>query len=299
MQPVSATFVESFLQFWNDYRAAIHVALIAVGALVLRTLLLASVKRVVQGVVTGVKGKNKTQNSDESPLAKARVVQRTRTIGSVLGNFITWGISLVAVIMALAELGVAVGGLIAGAGIIGAAIGFGAQSLVKDLISGLFIVFEDQFGVGDQVDLGEASGIIENVGLRVTQIRDLEGTLWYVRNGEIIRVGNQSQGWSRVVLDVAIAANQNIDKAIAAISSAAAKLATNPLYKADLLGVAEVWGVQDFDGDQVVIRLAQQVSPKTSDEVQRELRSEILEALQKSKIQLAAGRQAIFVKQPK
>jgi len=299
MQPVSATFVESFLQFWNDYRAAIHVALIAVSALVLRTLLLASVKRVVQGVVTGVKGKNKTQNSDESPLAKARVVQRTRTIGSVLGNFITWGISLVAVIMALAELGVAVGGLIAGAGIIGAAIGFGAQSLVKDLISGLFIVFEDQFGVGDQVDLGEASGIIENVGLRVTQIRDLEGTLWYVRNGEIIRVGNQSQGWSRVVLDVAIAANQNIDKAIAAISSAAEKLATNPLYKADLLGVAEVWGVQDFDGDQVVIRLAQQVSPKTSDEVQRELRSEILEALQKSKIQLAAGRQAIFVKQPK
>jgi small conductance mechanosensitive channel len=299
MHPVSATFVESFLQFWNDYRAAIHVALIAVGALVLRTLLLASVKRVVQGVVTGVRGKNKSQDIDESPLAKARVVQRTRTIGSVLGNFITWGISLVAVIMILAELGVAVGGLIAGAGIIGAALGFGAQSLVKDLISGLFIVFEDQFGVGDQVDLGEASGVVETVGLRVTQIRDLEGTLWYVRNGEIIRVGNQSQGWSRVVLDVAIGANQNIDKAIEAISTAAAKLAKHPQHKTDLLGEAEVWGVQDFDGDQVVIRLAQQVSPKTSDSVQRELRSEIIEALQKAKIQLAAGRQAIFVKQSK
>jgi small conductance mechanosensitive channel len=299
MHPVSATFVESFLQFWNDYRAAIHVTLIAVGALVLRTLLLASVKRVVQGVVTGVRGKNKGQEVDESPLAKARVVQRTRTIGSVLGNFITWGITLVAVIMVLAELGVAVGGLIAGAGIIGAALGFGAQSLVKDLISGLFIVFEDQFGVGDSVDLGEASGVVETVGLRVTQIRDLEGTLWYVRNGEIIRVGNSSQGWSRVVLDVAIGANQNIEKAIEAISAAASKLAKHPQHKSDLLGEAEVWGVQDFDGDQVVIRLAQQVSPKTSDAVQRELRSEIIEALQKAKVQLAPGRQAIFVKQSK
>jgi small conductance mechanosensitive channel len=295
MRVLTVSFIDSFAKFWNDYQSAIHIVLIAVGALVLRAVLLASVKRVVRGVVTGVRGKNKTDDADESPLAKARVVQRTRTIGSVLGNFITWGISLVAVIMVLGELGVAVGGLIAGAGIIGAALGFGAQSLVRDLISGLFIVFEDQFGVGDVVDVGEAKGVVETVGLRVTQIRDVEGTLWYVRNGEIIRVGNQSQGWSRVVLDIAIDADASIDKARTAIEQAAKNLAKHPTHKHDLLGEAEVWGVQDFDGDQVVLRFAQLVSPKTIDSVSRELRAEILSALTKAKVPLASGRQSIFI----
>jgi small conductance mechanosensitive channel len=288
-----ADFVANFVQFWNEYRSIIHIVLIIVGALVGRAVLLASVKRIVRGVVTGVKGKN--SDDEESPLEKARVVQRTRTIGSVLGNFITWGISLVAVIMVLSEAGVAVGGLIAGAGIIGAALGFGAQSLVRDLISGLFIVFEDQYGVGDSVDVGEAKGVVETVGLRVTQIRDVEGTLWYVRNGEIVRVGNSSQGWSRVVLDVALDKKVDIEKARTAIEKAAAAVAKSPAHKSDLQGAAEVWGVQDFDGNQIVLRVVQQVSPKTSDNVARELRQQILRALAEAKIELAAGKQTVFV----
>jgi small conductance mechanosensitive channel len=100
--------------------------------------------------------------------------------------------------MLLSELGVAVGALIAGAGILGAALGFGAQNIVRDLLSGLFIVFEDQYGIGDSVDLGEASGIVESVGLRITQVRDAKGTLWYVRNGEILRVGNSSHKKSQL-----------------------------------------------------------------------------------------------------
>ncbi|MEY4390680.1 MAG: hypothetical protein RLZZ400_423 [Actinomycetota bacterium] len=288
-----ADFVANFVQFWNEYRSIIHIVLIIVGALVGRAVLLASVKRIVRGVVTGVKGKN--SDDEESPLEKARVVQRTRTIGSVLGNFITWGISLVAVIMVLSEAGVAVGGLIAGAGIIGAALGFGAQSLVRDLISGLFIVFEDQYGVGDSVDVGEAKGVVETVGLRVTQIRDVEGTLWYVRNGEIVRVGNSSQGWSRVVLDVALDKKVDIEKARTAIEKAAAAVAKSPAHKSDLQGAAEVWGVQDFDGNQIVLRVVQQVSPKTSDIVAREFRQQILRALAEAKIELAAGKQTVFV----
>lgn len=288
-----SNFVANFIQFWNEYRSIIHVVLIIVGALVGRAVLLASVKRIVRGVVTGVKGKN--ADNEESPLEKARVVQRTRTIGSVLGNFITWGISLVAVIMVLSEVGVAVGGLIAGAGIIGAALGFGAQSLVRDLISGLFIVFEDQYGVGDSVDVGEAKGVVETVGLRVTQIRDVEGTLWYVRNGEIVRVGNSSQGWSRVVLDVALDKKVDIEKARTAIEKAAGAVAKSPAHKNDLQGQAEVWGVQDFDANQIVLRVVQQVSPKTSDDVARELRQQILRALTEAKIELAAGKQTVFV----
>lgn len=294
MHPLTA-LIDSFIQFWNDYRAAIHVALILIGALVARAVLLASVKRVVRGVVTGVKSKNPVKESEQSPLEKARVVQRTRTIGSVLGNFITWGISLVAVIMVLGELGVAVGGLIAGAGILGAALGFGAQSLVRDLISGLFIVFEDQFGVGDSVDVGEAKGVVETVGLRVTQIRDVEGTLWYVRNGEIIRVGNKSQGWNRVVIDVALEAGTDIAKARKALENAAISLSKNVDLKNELQGVAEVWGVQDFNGNQVVLRIVQQVAPKSVDTIGRALRAEIIAALTKSKVALASDRTNIFV----
>lgn len=286
-------FLDTFLKFWNDYRAAIHVALIIVGALVGRAILLASVKRIVRGVVTGVNGKNVSE--EESPLEKARVVARTKTIGSVLGNFITWGISLVAVIMVLGEVGVAVGGLIAGAGIIGAALGFGAQSLVRDLISGLFIVFEDQYGVGDSVDLGEAKGVVESVGLRVTQIRDVEGTLWYVRNGEIVRVGNRSQGWSRVVLDVAIHSSTNVEKAKAAILSAAGALAKHPRHKLELMAPAAVWGVQDFDGDQIVLRAVQEVVPKASDEIARELREGIIAEFAKQKLKLSSEGQSIFI----
>jgi small conductance mechanosensitive channel len=120
------------------------------------------------------------------------MILRAKTLGSVLSNFITWSIYVIAVTMLLSELGVAVGALIAGAGILGAALGFGAQNIVRDLLSGLFIVFEDQYGIGDSVDLGEASGVVESVGLRITQLRDAKGTLWYVRNGEILRVGNMS-----------------------------------------------------------------------------------------------------------
>lgn len=173
---------------WQDWSTLIRIGLILIGAIILRALLLVSVKKVVKGIVSGAKNKSASSGA----LAQARLVQRARTMGSVLGNLITWTVYIIAITMILSELGVAVGALIAGAGIIGAALGFGAQNLVRDLLSGLFIVLEDQYGVGDKVDLGEASGVVENVGLRVTQLRDSKGTLWYVRNGEILRVGNSS-----------------------------------------------------------------------------------------------------------
>ena len=106
--------------------------------------------------------------------------------------------------MMLSELGVNVAPIIASAGILGIALGFGAQSLVKDFLSGIFMIFEDQYGVGDVVDLGEAIGTVEAVSLRVTRLRDVNGTVWYVRNGEILRVGNMSQNWARTVLDVGV-----------------------------------------------------------------------------------------------
>lgn len=179
-------FTEWLRLAWQDWSTLIRIVLILVGAIVLRAILLLSVKRVVKGISSGAK------RSLGTAVSPQRVVLRAKTLGSVLSNFITWSIFVIAGTMLLSELGVAVGALIAGAGILGAALGFGAQNIVRDLLSGLFIVFEDQYGIGDQVDLGEASGVVESVGLRITQLRDAKGTLWYVRNGEILRVGNLS-----------------------------------------------------------------------------------------------------------
>lgn len=175
-------------EVWRDWSTLIRIVLIFVSAFIVRSLLLVSVRRVLGQIVSGAKSKSETSGA----IARARVVQRAKTMGSVLANIITWTVFTLAVTMILSELGVAVGALIAGAGIIGAAIGFGAQNLVRDFLSGLFIVLEDQYGVGDTVDLGEAGGVVENVGLRVTKLRDSKGTVWFVRNGEILRVGNLS-----------------------------------------------------------------------------------------------------------
>ncbi|MEY4971551.1 MAG: hypothetical protein RLZZ404_477 [Actinomycetota bacterium] len=188
-----AAFTNWLQMAWQDWSTLIRISLILIGAIVLRALLLVSVKRVVKGIASGAK-KNGQAGTKSITVAMnpERLVLRAKTLGSVLSNFITWSIYVVSGTMILSELGVAVGALIAGAGILGAALGFGAQNIVRDLLSGLFIVFEDQYGIGDAVDLGEASGVVENVGLRITQVRDSNGTLWYVRNGEILRVGNSS-----------------------------------------------------------------------------------------------------------
>ena len=279
-----------FIDFWTQYQTPIHIVLILIVAIVGRALLLVSVKRVVAGVVSGVKSEAKAVAIDEdSPLAKARVVQRTKTIGSVLSNFITWGIALISVTMILNELGVEVGALIAGAGILGAAVGFGAQSLVRDLISGLFIVFEDQYGVGDVVDLGEVKGAIEQVGLRVTQVRDVEGTLWYVRNGEILRVGNKSQGFTRVLIDLAFEPGVDLEKAKTTLLTSASKVSKSKLHGNQMIGDAEVWGIQSISGDSIVIRMVQQVAPKSGDDVARAIRAEVAAALKTAKLPLASS----------
>jgi len=277
---------------WDVWHTPIRILAIIIGAVLVRSLLLLSVRRVVRGVIAGMNGKAAQASG---LIANVRVVQRSQTLGSVLSNFFTWTVVLVALSSILSELGVAVGALVAGAGILGAALGFGAQSLVRDLISGIFIVFEDQYGVGDSVDLGQATGVVESVGLRVTQVRDVSGVLWYVRNGEVVRVGNQSQGWSRVVLDIPIAYSAPIDKARDLILKAAHSLSTDPEIAKQLMGEPEVWGIELLTGEQVVLRLVQQVGPSHADEIARELRARIKVSLDKNKVSLANTKTPIHV----
>lgn len=282
--------METLDQIWAEWGFAIRISLIIVGLIVIRSILLVLIRRVVTSVTSGVKrraGIDDTRALDASPLAKARVVQRARTIGLVLSNLITAGLLISAVIAILSELGVAIGALAAGAGILGAALGFGAQTLVRDFISGLFIVVEDQYGVGDIVDLGSATGVVESIGLRITQVRDVEGTVWYVRNGEILRVGNSSQGWSRVILDLPLAYNADLDKAKKFIEQATAKLAESLGAKSGLIGKAQVWGIHALEGEAVVFRVVQQVRPSKKDELARLIRLEVKKAIDKAGIKLA------------
>ena len=171
------------------------VSLIVLLAFATRALLGFSIRKSVKTLLQSAKKQSKESKAQEA-IRLERVGQRSKTIGSVLDNLATWTVSVTALVMVLSEFGVNVGALIAVSTVLGAAVGFGAQSLVKDVISGIFIVFEDQYGVGDQVNLSGVSGKVERVRLRVTEVRDESGMLWFIRNGEILNVGNASHGKS-------------------------------------------------------------------------------------------------------
>lgn len=256
-----------------------------IGNIVLRIL----IRRVVNQVVNGVK---KAHNVDEtkeltsSPVQALRAVQRTRTLGSVLNNTATWVIVMVVIILVLTELGFSVTALIASAGIIGAALGFGAQSLVKDILNGLFMVFEDQLGVGDVVDLGVASGVVERVGIRITEVRDVSGTLWFVRNGEILRVGNHTQDWSRVILDLPVPYESNIDEIQTLLLDAAKAFAASQEWKRKVVEEPEIWGVQSLTAEAITLRLVVKVRAGEQWAAQRALYRVLKETLDKRKVDI-------------
>jgi small-conductance mechanosensitive channel len=175
---------------------------------------------------------------------------------------------------------------------IGAGLGFGAQNIVKDVLNGIFIVAEDQVGIGDVVDLGLATGIVEFVSVRVTHVRDVNGTLWYVRNGEITRIGNLSQGWSRVIIDLSVATDSDIDEVEKAMLDTAKGLAKDPKWRTRILEQPEVWGLESISGDALVIRLVMKTRANAKDDVARELRMRLKHAIDEMGIDGARGRAA-------
>jgi small-conductance mechanosensitive channel len=204
-----------------------------------------------------------------------RRVQRAATMGSLLKSVVTGIVMVVIALMFIAELGYDIAPLIASAGIIGVAIGFGSQALVKDFLSGIFMIFEDQYGVGDEVDLGEAVGTVEAVSLRVTRLRDVNGTVWYVRNGEILRVGNMSQNWARTVLDVNVGYGEDLARVRAVLADVAHDLWEDDDFKGRIIEEPSVWGVQDLGPDSVVVRVALKTAPLEQWAVAREMRQRI------------------------
>lgn len=205
----------------------------------------------------------------------ARRAQRAETIGSLMQSVITGLLVAVFGTMMLSELGVDIAPIIASAGIIGIALGFGAQSLVRDYLSGVFMILEDQFGVGDIIDVGEATGTVEAVTLRVTRLRDINGTVWYVPNGAILRVGNQSQNWSQTVLDIGVGYHEDLARVRRVLEEVAHDMWEDEDFRGQVIEEPSVWGVQDLAPDAVTMRVVLKTTPGEQWAVAREMRQRI------------------------
>ena len=286
---------------WNDFWATVgkiyddggpllHIAVIIVVSILVRIALQFVIRRVVDRVVNGVKKKQGAEDTValmNSPLAAVRIVQRTRTLGSVLSSVLTAVIAIVAILSIITAIDAnltAAFSLITAA--LGAGLGFGAQNIVKDILNGLFMVGEDQLGVGDVVDLGTATGVVEYVGVRVTQVRDVNGTLWYVRNGEILRVGNMSQGWARVIIDMAVPYESDIEEVQKRMLDTANELAADTKWRTRILEKPEIWGLESISAEALVIRLVVKTRSGSKDDVARELRIRLKRALDELGIKL-------------
>jgi small-conductance mechanosensitive channel len=272
-------------KFDNYVEKPIRVASIIVVALVLRAIAGRTIKRLVQTTREGrisrriaILGERAPLLVDTSELAVARRHQRAATVGTVLRSIANMIIGTIAVITILGEFEINLAPIIASAGIVGVAVGFGAQNLVKDFLSGLFLVIEDTYGVGDTVDLGPATGTVETVGLRSTRIRDVQGTLWSIRNGEISRVANYSQTWQRFLLDLLILHGQDVDKAREVVLAEAIRVAELPQWEGVTLDPPTVWGVQAIQAEGVVLRLAVR-RRHNHDDFDRYLREHVVKAL--------------------
>ncbi len=289
----------------------LKVVLILLAAVVVNRLL----KNTIDGVVSRlVESRSEDENATESEALVARVGrrarkmtriheraersrQRARTLGGLFRTTATVAVYVLAVLLALGEIGFDLGPLIAGAGIVGFAVGFGAQSMVSDFIAGVFILVEDQYAEGDFVDLGDASGTVERVNLRTTVLRDINGALWFVPNGEIRRTCNSSQQWGRAVLDVDVAYDTDIDLAASVIKQVADELWRENLESATILEEPEIWGVQNFGADSISIRLAVKTEAGEQWATGRQIRARLKKAFDANGIEIPFPQRTVWVHQ--
>ncbi len=254
------------------------LVLVGVGLLA-RWLAHRSIDRVVTraegGVLPGRLGGFGRSSMEGDRRLNSRRAQRAKSLGSLLKSLTTGLIFGIVIVMCLAEVNVNVAPILASAGVVGLALGFGAQTLVKDLLSGVAMLLEDQYGVGDVVDLGEAVGTVEAVGLRITRLRSVDGVVWYVRNGEIMRVGNHSQNWARAVLDVGVRYDSDLAHVREILQDVARELWNDEDFDGVVIEEPEVWGVESLLPERVLVRVTLKTAPLEQWRVARAMRERI------------------------
>jgi small-conductance mechanosensitive channel len=308
--------MESTVQAANDFDwsfllgTPLRITIIIVGAIVVNLIIRLFIRRFTAAVAKGTVGSEKAEAAGlakfsttameahrtgiDQQTIKERRAQRARTVGRMLSSVTTILISVIAALMVLDALNFNIAPILASAGIAGVAIAFGAQELVRDYLSGFFIVIEDQYGIGDTVDLGEAVGEVEDVGLRRTQVRDLTGTLWHVRNGEILRVGNLSQGWARAVLEIPIDYSTSMDDYREMTKVVTASLRRDPEISRAMLEDPEIAGVQSLSGSHRVIRTMIKTKPNLQWMVERAFRAELINEMAKRGAQIGMIQETVL-----
>ncbi len=212
--------------------------------------------------------------------------KRAHTLGNTLRHTLLFFLTFIAILMILGELGIQLAPLLATAGIGALAIGFGAQSLVKDVISGFFILLENQYRIGDAIEVAGVSGLVESVSLRKTVLRDLEGRVHTIPNGEIKIVSNLSKEWSRLVLDLMVSYREDIDQVIDILTQIGKELTSEEPYKSAILEPLQILGVERFGESHLVLRLVAKTAPLKQWDVGRELRKRIKNRFDEKGIQI-------------
>jgi small conductance mechanosensitive channel len=254
----------------------IKIALILVLAFVIRLAVIRAASRIIRRALLLRRDRSTSvPATSETLVDKNRHEQRASSISQLFKSVISISVWSIAGIMALSNLGIDVGPILASAGVVGVALGFGAHTLVKDYLAGIFMVLEDQYGVGDLIDVGLVVGTVEEVGLRVTRLRDLTGIVWYIRNGEILRVGNRSQGWTIASVDIPIDYETDLDQVRKIIEQVADEITTDSITKDLLIEKPLYAGIESFSGEAVIIRVVAKVSSDKQTPASREIRERI------------------------
>ncbi|WP_049571239.1 mechanosensitive ion channel family protein, partial [Streptomyces sp. SBT349] len=275
-------------QSWESFATSgLRILLIAVTAFLVRLAIRRSITRLIGRLNREDRHRRRTAALGGLLINPERRRQRSETIGSVLKSTASVLVLGTAALMVLSELGVQLGPLMASAGVAGVALGFGARSVVADVLSGLFMLLEDQYGVGDTIDVGEATGTVLEIGLRVTTLRGAGGETWYVRNGEISRVGNLSQGWATASVDVAVATDADLEGVRGIIATAGDAMALDAPWDELLRDPVEVLGVESVTSESLTVRVTATTQPGKAPEVERELRWRIKRALDAAGIEQA------------
>lgn len=277
--------------------AGLRIVLILVIAFALRTVVRRTISKLIERMNRSADAAAATALGGLLVNAERRK-QRSEAIGSVLRSVASFLILGTAALTVLSVLRIDLAPLLASAGVAGVAIGFGARNLVTDFLSGVFMILEDQYGVGDVIDAGVATGTVVEVGLRVTKLRGDNGEIWYVRNGEVKRIGNLSQGWATAVVDVQVGVGADLDRARAAIMETADIMGKEDPWDEALWEPVRVLGLESVGSDFAVIQVQAKTMPGQAAPVARELRWRIKQAFDRRGIPLSGGAPATTVSDP-
>jgi moderate conductance mechanosensitive channel len=265
----AADFTSVYLA--GPVRLGLRIALVLIIAVLVRF----AARRLIDKVTA----RAASRESERRAVFGERRSQRGSAIGSLLGNAASVTIFTIAGLIILGDIGLNLAPILASAGVLGIAIGFGAQNLVQDFLAGIFLLLEDQYGVGDVVDIGAVSGNVEAVSLRVTRLRDVNGVVWHIRNGTIKRAGNETHGWARAVVDYPVPPGVQVAAARRVLERAAIQMSAEPRWRASILEPPEVWGVETISQEGLLIRVTARTAPQARHEVTRALRERLKAAL--------------------